>query len=154
MSHFITRNKTGSEVTATHHRHVVQHASVHTGLIKVALVLWEADVIQPPWNSIRTLNHASKQLWRTTVAAAALTRRPVVIQFAFRVVAGAERLQRELQLLPVERLSHAQLLWVKSSASLNTQLLKCCRWRREDGLTFSRSCCDACRSVCPDLTQI
>lgn len=86
----------------------------------MALVLREADVVQPPWNSIGALNHTLKLLWRTTVAVAALTRRPVVIQFAFRVVVRAERLQRELQLLPVERLSHAQLLWVKSNASLNT----------------------------------
>lgn len=104
----------------THHGHVVQHASVHTSLIKVALVLREADVVQPPWNSIGALNLASKLLWRTTGAVAALTRGPVVIQFAFRVVDGAERLQRQLQLLPVERLSHAQLLGVGSDASLNT----------------------------------
>lgn len=75
------------------------------------------------------------------MAAAALTRRPVVIQFAFEVV-GAERLQSELQLLPVERLSHAQLLCVdkKWFTRIINKAFKWPRGIREDDLTFSKSC--------------
>lgn len=40
-----------------------------------------------------------------------LTGHPVVVQFALQVLlAGHERLQGELQLLPVERLLHAEIL--------------------------------------------
>ena len=33
---------------ATHHGHVVQHAAVHPALVKLGLVLGQADVVQPP----------------------------------------------------------------------------------------------------------
>lgn len=46
----------------THHRHVVKHAAVDAGLVKVALVLREADVIQPPCkNNTRAFSYASKR---------------------------------------------------------------------------------------------
>lgn len=31
----------------THHCHVVQHAAVHSTLIELGFVLWEANIIQP-----------------------------------------------------------------------------------------------------------
>lgn len=43
-------------------------------------------------------------------AAAGLTGHPAVVQFALEVVVGTERLQRQPELLAVERLPHAQLL--------------------------------------------
>lgn len=48
QTRLIARNKTGSEVAAAHHGHVVQHAPVDASLVKVTLVLGEADVVQPP----------------------------------------------------------------------------------------------------------
>lgn len=48
VSGFITQNRRGSEVRVAHHGHVVQHAPVDASLIKVTLVLREADVVQPP----------------------------------------------------------------------------------------------------------
>lgn len=48
VSHIITQNQRGSEVRVAHHGHVVQHAPVNASLIKVTLVLREADVVQPP----------------------------------------------------------------------------------------------------------
>lgn len=41
---------------------------------------------------------------------AVLTGHPSVIQLPREVVGGAKRLQRQLELLPVQRLPHAQLL--------------------------------------------
>lgn len=66
-----------------------------------------------PETSMAALKLSLNRLYWRVEAAAGLTGHPVVIQFAFEVVVRAERLQRELELLPVERLSHAQLLHVK-----------------------------------------
>lgn len=80
-----------------------------------------------------------------------LTGHPVVVQFALQVLlAGHERLQGELQLLPVERLLHAEIL---RGNTTERHLLRALRRCSASPPTFSSSCCDACSSVCPDLIQ-
>lgn len=45
---------------AAHHGQAVQHAPVNASLVKVTLVLGEADVVQPPWKQQRSIKAQMK----------------------------------------------------------------------------------------------
>jgi len=167
----------------------VQHAPINSSFIKIIFVLWEANVIQPPWKEQTTayLFQTDSQCRRSfTPETTSLTGHPVVVQLALQILfLWPESLQGELQFLPVERLLHAYLLRRKTgqlSVIFKIDLLKekCISlryfrnnfWLKPNNLThycftsyiasilstdvmqtFSKSCCDACSKVCPDLIQ-
>lgn len=95
----------------THHREELQHLSVHPSFIELVFVLRKADVVQPPWSTEPAEIRWRAVLGRTSVTVCYRTCDPDVVQLRRPLhLLPRERLDGQLELLPVERVFQRQLL--------------------------------------------